>query len=331
MVKRQMTCFMPDMALCWATATGCSQLPSAVVTGCSQFDGHRAICSRFCQQPSEAGQRASSSCPPGLGRNQSDCSDLASAAAVPDCTAGECKWSPALQCFHSWRISAMATAAAAGERLSADAKRLGSVSTPESSTMHHMASAMATAMMTPFLQILEQQQERQQEERRLMLAQMERMDRRLQCIEGKLDSNASFYPLMALAMAQLSQQTHALAQYLTVGYSSSAAPLSPAASPRAAILTPDKKRLTRQANARELAKKQVANVQQRMDQQGQASMPSGAAIDGVQALSARAVLSRPPVNGVQTVYPGSAGEAYWCKWEGRYDVTSKPSAWLHTD
>jgi len=57
-------------------------------------------------------------------------------------------------------------------------------STPESSAMYHMASAMATAMMTPFLQILEQQQERQQErqqeERRLMLAQMQRMDRRLQ-------------------------------------------------------------------------------------------------------------------------------------------------------
>ena len=164
-----------------------------------------------------------------------------------------------------------------------------------------------------------------------MLAKMESMNRRLQCIEGKLDSNASFYPLMALAMAQLSQQTHALAQYLTVGYRSSAAPLSPAASPRAAILTPDKKRLTRQANARELAKKQVANVQQRMDQQGQASMPSGAPTNGVQALSARAVLSRPPVNGVHIVYPGPAGEAYWCKWEGRYDVTFKPSAWLHTD
>ncbi len=148
-----------------------------------------------------------------------------------------------------------------------------------------------------------------------MLAQMERMDRRLQCIEGKLDSNASFYPLMA--MAQLDQQTHALAQYITVGYRSSAAPLSPAVSPRAATVTPDKKRLARQSNARELAKKQVANVQQRMDQQGQTSMPSGAPIDDVQAPSARAVLSRPPLNGVQVVYPGSAGGAYWCKWEGR--------------
>ena len=142
-----------------------------------------------------------------------------------------------------------------------------SSSTPESSIMYHMASAMATAIMTSFLQFLEQQQERQQEDKRLMLAQMERMDRRLQSIKGKLDSNASFYPLMALAMAQLSQQTHALAQYLTVGYRSSAAPLSPAANRRAAILTPDMKRLTRQANACELAKKQVANVQQRMDQQ----------------------------------------------------------------
>ena len=186
-------------------------------------------------------------------------------------------------------------------------------STLESNTMYHMASAMATAMMTLFLQILEQQQqERQQEERRLMLAQMEGINMRLQRIEGKLDSNASFYSLMALAMTQLSQQTHALAQYLTVGYSSIAAPLSPAASPRAAILTPDKKRLSWQANACELAKKQVGNVQQRIDQQGQASMPLGAPIDGVRALSASAVLSRPPVNGVQTMYPGSAGEVYWC-------------------
>ena len=203
-------------------------------------------------------------------------------------------------------------------------------STLESSTMYHMASAMATAMMTPSLQILQQQQERQQEERRLMLAHVERMDRCLQCIEGKLDSNASFYPLIALAMAQLSQQTRVLAQYLTVGYSSSAEPLSPAARPRAAILTPDKKRLTRQADARGLAKKQVAIVQQRMDQQGQASMPSGAPNDGTQALSARAVLSRPSVNGVQIVYPGSAAKHIGASGEGRYDVTFEPSAWLHT-
>ena len=140
---------------------------------------------------------------------------------------------------------------------------------------------MATAMMTPFLQILGQQQERQQEERRVMLAQMEGMNRRLQWIGGMLDSNASFYRLMALAMAQLSQQTHALAQYLTAGYSRSAAPPNPAASPRAAILTPDKKRLSWQANARELAKKQVANVHQHVDQQGQASVPLGAPIDVV--------------------------------------------------
>ena len=92
------------------------------------------------------------------------------------------------------------------------------------------------------------------------------------------------------------------------------------------MLTPDKKRLLQQANARELAKKHV--VQQRMDQQGQASMPLGAPSDGGRALTARAVLSRPPVNGMQIVYPGSAGEAYWCKWEGRYGITSKSSAWL---
>ncbi|KAL0018353.1 hypothetical protein WJX79_006177, partial [Trebouxia sp. C0005] len=82
-----------------------------------------------------------------------------------------------------------------------------------------------------------------------------------------------------------------------------------------------------QANARELAKKQVANVQQRMDQQGHASMPVGAPIDGVQAFSARAVLSRPPVNGVQIVYPGSTGEAYWCKWEGRFATLGQYASW----
>ena len=53
--------------------------------------------------------------------------------------------------------------------------------------------------------------------------------------------------------------------YLAVGYSSSAAPLSPAARSKAAMVTPDKKRLLRQANARDLAKKQVADVQQRTD------------------------------------------------------------------
>ncbi len=55
----------------------------------------------------------------------------------------------------------------------------------------------------------------------------------------------------------------------------------------------------------------------------QASIPPGAPSDKGRALSARAVLSRPPVNGVLIVFPGSAGEAPWCKWEGRYDITPK--------
>jgi len=92
------------------------------------------------------------------------------------------------------------------------------------------------------------------------------------------------------------------------------------------MLTPDKKRLLQQANARELAKKHV--VQQRMDQQGQASMPSGTPSDGDQTLTARDILSMPPINGMQIVYPGSAGEAHSSKWEGRYDIASKSSAWL---
>ena len=205
------------MALCWATAAGCSQLPSAIVKCCSQFDGHRTICSSFCQQPNEAGQRASSSHPPGLGRNQDTIAQTMrqqqqSQIAPQGCTSGAQNWSastagtfePRQQQQLQVNVFQQMQSALAALNPSAPAGQ-----TLESSTRYHMASAMAIAMMTPFLQTLEQQQERQQEEKRVMVAKMECMNRRLQCIENKLDSNATSYPLMALAMAQ---QKHALAR-----------------------------------------------------------------------------------------------------------------------
>ena len=87
-----------------------------------------------------------------------------------------------------------------------------------------------------------------------------------------------------------------------------------------AMKTPDRERLHKQANARNKARKQVPTVQQRLDELAQGSQAAGAPRDASQAQGAQAVLSGAPVKGVQIVYPGSAGEAYWCKWEGRYGI-----------
>lgn len=68
-----------------------------------------------------------------------------------------------------------------------------------------------------------------------MLAKVDNLSHQLQRVASKLDSNASFYPLMALTMAQLSHQTHHLAQHSATNVRSGAGgagQLSPAAKPR---------------------------------------------------------------------------------------------------
>ena len=84
--------------------------------------------------------------------------------------------------------------------------------------MRQMAVQMATACMAPVLQVMKQRDEAHQAEVRQLTATVASMSGQLQRMESKVDSNASFYPLMSLAMAQLSQQTHGLAQYLSASF-----------------------------------------------------------------------------------------------------------------
>ena len=172
---------------------------------------------------------------------------------------------------------------------------------PEQHSMHMMATHMAAAMMSPVLQALQHRDEVHQAAMRQMSAKVDNLSQQLQRIESKLDSNASFYPLMALTMAQLSHQTHHLAQYLSISSRSgagSASQYSPAASPRQPVATPQRKQLQRQDNARTKAKKQLLRGED-------------------QPQSDQAILGRSITNGLNTVYPGSGGEAYWCSSMGK--------------
>ena len=114
---------------------------------------------------------------------------------------------------------------------------------PEQHSMHMMAAHMASAMMSPVLQALQHRDEVHQTAMRQMSAKVDNLSQQLQRIESKLDPNASFYPLMALTMAQLSHQTHHLAQYLSISSRSGASQHSPAASPRQPVATPQRKQL----------------------------------------------------------------------------------------
>ena len=164
-----------------------------------------------------------------------------------------------------------------------------------------MASHLASAMMSPVLQALQHRDEMHQAAMRQMSAKVDNLSQQLQRIERKLDSNASFYPLMALTMAQLSHQTHHLAQFLSVSSRSgagSASQQSPTASPRQPVATPQRKQLQRQSNAHTKAEKQLLRGE---DQPHSTQAAPGGSV----------------ATGLKIVYPGSGGEAYWCSWMGK--------------
>ena len=171
----------------------------------------------------------------------------------------------------------------------------------EQHSMCMMATHMASAMMSPVLQALQHRDEMHQEAMKQMSGTVDNLSRQLQRIERKLDSNASFYPLMALTMAQLSHQTHHLAQFLSISSRSGAGSASqqgPTASPRQPVATPQRKQLQHQSTAYTKAKKQLLRGED-------------------QPQSTQAVPGGSIANGLKIVYPGLGGEAYWCSWMGK--------------
>ena len=106
--------------------------------------------------------------------------------------------------------SVMATVASSNEAAMA----------PEHAPVLHMIGAV----MAPVVQMLKDEQQKEHAMHRAsmdqLLQQNRQLSQQLDSVEQKIDSNAHFYPLMAVAMAQLSQQMHGLAQFLAAGFGS---------------------------------------------------------------------------------------------------------------
>ena len=83
-----------------------------------------------------------------------------------------------------------------------------------------------------------------------------------------------------------------------------------------------RKQLLRQENACQHAKKQIAGVQQRSDEQAAANLPSQS--PGL-ASDARVILTVPSSSGSPIIHPGSDGKEAWCTWKGRQALTLKLS------
>ena len=230
------------------------------------------------------------------------------ASAATDSQSAPPEQDSAFQLLHS----AMATIASSNEAAMA----------PERAPVLQMIGAV----MAPVVQMLKDEQQKEHVMHRASMDQLlqlnKQLSQRLDRVEQKVDSNAHFYPLMAVAMAQLSQQMHGLAQFLAAGFGSGrakAGQLSPGAVPHVQqpVNTPQRKKMRKADDARHVARKQVLAVDERLDEQG----PSGGAVQAATVLGQRqtaaAVLTGPIANGVQTVYPGKAGEELWVTWRGR--------------
>ncbi|DBB04014.1 TPA: hypothetical protein ACH3X1_013075 [Trebouxia sp. C0004] len=74
------------------------------------------------------------------------------------------------------------------------------------------------------------------------------------------------------------------------------------------VNTPQRKKMRKADDARHVARKQVLAVDERLDEQGTSAGPVQAPTVLGQRQTAAAVLTGPIANGVQTVYPGKAGE-----------------------
>ena len=150
----------------------------------------------------------------------------------------------------------------------------------------------------------------------LQLANANSIIRDVQATRGKAES---FNALIAIALANQSQQIHGLAQFQAAsvrsGASATAGNLSqraPHAQPDQPLLSPERRQLARQTRQHKVAHKQTLQVQERLDNLPVASRP-------IRPLTstASAVMTGHINDGVQTVYPGKRGELQWDRWEGR--------------
>lgn len=214
-----------------------------------------------------------------------------------------------------------------------------------SSAMKHLADSgitqivpdapvlqMIGAAMTPVVHTLLQQQSMRVHQSQQQVGQLQQQVDELQTqltsvqqevhtVRKQQVSDSTFPPLMAVALAQVTQQLHGLGRFLAAGYTAGKA--GPAAgqvsplSPRPPLNTPQRKRLRCNEDTRAIAKKQLLQADARLtsNQQAGPSRPTQ---------TAAAVLSRSISSGRVEVYPGKAGELRWTAWGGRYIHTLQP-------
>ena len=117
----------------------------------------------------------------------------------------------------------------------------------------------------------------------LQLAKANRIIWDVQATRGKTES---FHALIAITLANQSQQIHGLAQFqagsvrsgtsATAGNLSQRAPHGQPAQPAQPLLSPDRRQLARQAKQHKVAHKQTLQVQERLDNLPAASRPNWA-------------------------------------------------------
>ena len=170
--------------------------------------------------------------------------------------------------------------------------------------------------MTPVVHCLLQQtslltQERNQLRQgvRQLSHTLKDVQQEVHAIRKQQTSDASFAPLMAVALAQVSHLVHGLGQFLAAGSKPATASASPFSSPLKLLASPQLKQVQRRKAAQRVAQQQLQDTETRLDdlQPGQ-PRPD---------LSAGAVLAGSIRAGRAEVYPGRNAEIVWTDWMGR--------------
>lgn len=187
---------------------------------------------------------------------------------------------------------------------------IGAAMTPVVHTLLQQRSMLVHQNQGGQQQVAQLQQQVNQLQTQLSSVQQE-----VRTVRKQQVSDATFPPLMAVALAQVTQQRHGLGRFLAAGYCAgkagpAAGQVSPFSSPRAPLDTPQRKRLRCHEDSRAIAKKQLQQADARLtsNQEAGPSRPTQ---------TAAAVLSASISSGMTVVYPGKSGELRWTAWGGR--------------
>ena len=170
--------------------------------------------------------------------------------------------------------------------------------------------------MTPVVHCLLQQTSSLTQERNQLRQEVHQLSHTLKDVQQEVHairkqqtSDASFAPLMAIALAQVSHLVHGLGQFLAAGSKPATASTSPFSSPLKLLASPQLKQVQRRKAVQRVAQQQLQDTGTRLDdlQPGQ-PRPD---------LSASAVLAGSIRSGRAEVYPGRNAEIVWTEWMGR--------------